>query len=114
MKKQIMVNQKNLGCPVCGTPAKDEVVMERCLRMPVDADGRWACLQEHCIHANERAADLPERMQEDWCSSCKYNEVIRESGTFQHMKQVGERQWREVHCCSGCHNQYEIESENKY
>ena len=95
-------------CPRCGEPAHPAKTTETCLMVPEGDSTGEKSLACYCVNPGAFHAFSVQGEGVDPCCTCEHNAVTHDPGTFIRMKQVGERQWTEIHECPNCHTSYEV------
>ena len=108
----IHINSTTYQCPLCSAPAQNQTFTESCILLPAGATTSAELILQTCVRSAALKEFLEDGSVEDPCQHCLHNELIEDAGTFIAMKQVGEREWGEMHQCPNCKTFYIVSTSN--
>ncbi len=103
------VTSATYQCPTCSTPAQEQRISESCRLLPSGMTPSPESILAVCIRTNALKNSL-ENDSAAPCQQCRHNEIFEDTGTFIAMKQLGEREWGEMHQCPNCNTPYIVSS----
>ena len=108
----IHINSTTYQCPLCSAPAQNQTFTESCILLPAGATTSAELILQTCVRSAALKEFLGDGSAEDPCQHCLHNELIENTGTFIAMKQLGEREWGEMHQCPNCKTFYIVSTSN--
>ncbi|WP_288185237.1 hypothetical protein [uncultured Sporomusa sp.] len=104
------ISSTTYQCPVCSAPAQDQTLTDSCHLLPAGSTTSTELILKTCVQPVALREFLEESSAEDPCQHCLHHELIEDAGTFIAMKQLGEREWGEIHQCPNCNTRYIVSS----